>query len=234
MENNEQKELEKYLYDEKIRWESKAIDQLGFVNYLILTLSIAYVSYTYNNFSEIDLEFSIENIDLNLTFLLLSFGLMVFSSFLGGLVIFSRLADFRITRQIRRIQYNMLKHAGKEMDNRTEKRLGNYYSMFIIILKILNNKQPKILIEYCKSYQELKDSDKKLIDNQFNLLRDCAYNCGIFSWKSTLFQIISFFLSIFFLFVSLITYKWSLLAFLIIVLLVIIIVFFVNKICIPK
>ncbi len=231
MENNEKKELKKYLYDEKIHWESKAIDQLGFVNYLILTLSIAYVSYTFNNFSEIDLVFSIENIDFNLTFLMFSFGLMIFSSFLGGLVIFSRLADFRITRQIRRIQYNILKHAGDEMDNKTEKRIGNYYGRFFIVLKILNSKQPKILITESKNYSNYDNSQKKLIDERYKRLRNCSYNCGIFTWQSVLFQIISFFLSMFFLFVSIIEYKLIFLVLIAFISFIIIIGYCLNKSC---
>jgi hypothetical protein len=78
-----------------IRWQNIRITQLGFANNLIITLTVASLGYLMNFINS----HNILNFFQKLLFWISS-TLLIFSCFVGLLVIINRLEDFKITAQI--------------------------------------------------------------------------------------------------------------------------------------
>ncbi len=193
--------------ERRTRWQDKTNSQLGFLNNLILTIGIAFLTFNCKSFNLQNYRLSFENIDFSVSFLFVSVILVFFSIILGLGLALNRLWDFRITTHINRVRQNVYQYSkdknnndknneGEKLDESTPDNynLCDVLSMYRILSK---EKYPNITIEDCKDY--LKNEDVKLkIKREFKELRGISHNLGRYSSKLVKFQIIFLGWSIFF------------------------------------
>lgn len=195
-------------YNERtIRWQDKSRSQLSYVNDLVLTLSIAFLSfgYDYDIFSETSSVFqgisinvksivvALISIECDVTLIKFSFIFSGLSVFFGFLTIIYRLYDFRLTSQINLVRFRAWKHSEAKLDESTPDKY-NCLRRFTLTFKVLSEKYPKITIEECKNFG-LNPEDSTL-KHSFRELRNIVHNLGVGTWSMIKFQIISFAFSI--------------------------------------
>jgi len=204
----EKKQLLDEYHQRNVRWTDKALAQLSYFNNLMLTLSVGFISFSYKILEIQKLIFSIKNIDLSSTFMILSLIAMFLSTVKGIVISLNRLMDFRITRQVVQIRQRMLEHADRKMDESTPKKMP-WCERQMLIKKLYKQYYPEISIEDCKYYKEKNTSEKKRIDGDFEELRKISHNLGINTWKGTYCMVIFFGLSLFFYLLSILV-RWFL------------------------
>lgn len=187
--------LMKQYYDEKILWTEKAIDQLGYVNNLILVFSVGFIAYAFNE--EFKLAFNIDYPTLS-SGACKSYSLlfMYISSFAGIIVTLSRLADLRITRQKAIIKYSLMKYTDKNIFEVKPK-----HKCLSTRLKILaNTLTVKNFNKEGAEHENINTIYKKnsaVFSNKYRTLSDDANACGKTSWDFFLIQIITFTIALF-------------------------------------
>ncbi|ALM47831.1 hypothetical protein AMR72_02300 [Flavobacterium psychrophilum] len=180
--------------EREIRWTDNSLSQLSFFNSLLLTLGVGFLSFSYENFFKEKTSFSICNLDWNLTFTAISIFFIFLSIYYGLIVSINRLYSFRITRYINRTRHLIMKHSGLPMPEGTTKEFNKVRKLFLTFEVMIG--YPKITFEQCKTYKIL--DNKEEVKSNFNELRNIAHNLGINTWRNTNYQIVTFFLSVFF------------------------------------
>ncbi len=103
---------EEFFRERFARWQSREIDQLGFVNNLFIVLATGVLGF------QTDLIFKYnQTLECNKLFLFLSILLTLFSLGIGCFVAINRLKDFRMTQKIIRSEWK-----NKDVKNRIEMR----------------------------------------------------------------------------------------------------------------
>jgi hypothetical protein len=187
-------ELESKYHEREMRWNNKTLNELSFLNNLILTLSVGFLAFSYKTELLKNAHFAIKDINWSITLIIFSLFAIVFSILIGLIVSINRLIDFRLTRFINLIRYRMIKHASKKLDESTPEKFGRVKRFFLPLPFIL--KFPRITIEECKKFKDLSSNEKKMILDKFKLLRKITFNLGYSTWRKTLLQILLFAVSI--------------------------------------
>ncbi len=178
------------LYEESLernrRWTDKAMSQLSFLNSLLLTLGLAFITLSFEKLKSVDLRFDIHNYDKDLTLYVSSFILIGVSVFIGLLVAHNRTINFRITRHINQTRHRALKYSGHILDASTAetyKGRKRFWLQFKHIKEFL-----KILIEDCMVLND-DENTKNEVYNKFRELRVIGHNLGYSTWIRTNWQI---------------------------------------------
>lgn len=79
-------------------WQDKAIQQLSFTNNLLLTISIGFLSFSFNKDLLSNLKFTLTDFNLSITFYSLSLLSIVLAVGFGFIMLLTRLYDMRLTR----------------------------------------------------------------------------------------------------------------------------------------
>lgn len=190
-----EKLIEEY-HQRNSKWEGKTQDQLSYFNNLILTLSVGFISFSYKDLIEINLDFTLyNNINWKYTFMTISLLGMTFSIYKALLTSLNRLMDFRITHMVVQIRKRMLEHSSIMMEENTPQTY-QWIKRIMLAWKVLKNNYPEISIEKCKKFNDLKPEEQGNIKDNFIELRTISKNLGITTWKNTLWQIFFFGISI--------------------------------------
>ena len=183
-----------------IRWTSESLKQLSFYNNLLLTLSVGFLSLSFNPNHINGLRFSITNIDWSFTFFIISLISIILSILTGLLLAICRLQDFRLTRKVNQIRQRMFEHATVKLNEDTPGKFG-----FWRRLKLPFQDYPNVTMEECKNYKNLELKEKETIKFKFRELRNIAHNLGLNTWENTKLQTLYFGLSVFLYLLSLLT-----------------------------
>ncbi len=182
-------------YDERyLRWATKSRNQLSFLNNLLLTLSVAFLTlifrdkyfYTY---------FTLKNPDRDLTLSVLSLIAILISIGFGFITALDRLWDFRITSKITLIRKRMYKHSNTKLDESSSEKYG-FVQVLSMYWKLLVESYPNILIEQCKTFDNISDYKKGKIKDNFKELRTVSYNLGLKTWGHLKIQMVTFMISV--------------------------------------
>jgi len=160
--------------DCEIRWTQESLKQLSFINNLLVTLGIGFVSLMRH--------------DGNWVYKL-SITLMIVSILIGILCALSRLRDFRITRHIVETRRRVYEKCREKLDDSTPE-LYNCMGKLAVLVKPYN----RITIKKCEDYKENKDE----FTGCFKELRQIAHQFGKNSWFLMYSQLTLFFMSIVF------------------------------------
>jgi len=189
--------------ERNIRWSDAALNQLSFYNNLLLTLSVGFLSFSFDKCSFKGIRLSFEAVSWSHTFLVWSVILIAISIMLGLFVAINRLQDFRVSRQITLSRFRMRKYLNEPLDEDTPDEFNSWRRLTLAF-----HSYPKIKIEEyktCKTNEEsdeLKKKEKeKAIKNikfKFRELRNIAHNLGRTTWKLTVGQTTCFAISILF------------------------------------
>jgi hypothetical protein len=175
------------------RWAEESLTQLSFYNNLLLTLSVGFLSFSFNKYNFNDIRFFITGVDWSLTFLVGSVMAITISILLGLFVAINRLQDLRVTRQIGLSRYRMIKFFDKTLDENTPDKFNFWRKLTLTFCKY-----PTIKIEEYKKYKDYDDNYEakaeaiRSIRSDFEKLRKIAHNLGHVTWEITKFQTLSF------------------------------------------
>ncbi|SHG04955.1 hypothetical protein SAMN05444274_1272 [Mariniphaga anaerophila] len=188
--------LEEYI-ERNRRWTDKAMSQLSFLNNLLLTLGLGFISLAYDKIKDTKIVFDIKTIDYSLTCYIISLILIGISIFIGLFIAHNRSVNFRITRHINLVRLWAFKYSQKKLSissTDTEsfwKRISWQFKYCIDF--------PRISIENCKS---LKETDDKNLYETFQKLRIIGHNLGVSTWRRTNWQIFLFTLGLLLYFIA--------------------------------
>jgi len=189
MDNNEK--LLKEYHERNIRWTIESIKQLSYFNNLLLTISVAFLSFTFKPEAFVGLGFTFEHIGWSISFLVCSLWLVVISVFLGLILTVNRLQDFNVTRKINQIRQLIFEHCEVKLNESTPDTFDLWKRMTLIFRSI-----PIVTMEDCKNFKSLNTEEQENIKSKFSELRNIAHNLGLSTWRNTKFQILCFGLSI--------------------------------------
>lgn len=183
------------------RWQDYAITQLGYVNNIILTISIGFMAFAFNNDKKFleTLSFSKDSeFSCKMFFYILTLICLLVSIKFGIITSLSRLYDFKITRHIALTRMRFCKFSKGEFS------LPDYDFIKPKCKEIFNAlfKIPKGIKLLTKQETNLLKEKPELM-KKFNKLRRLSHNLGIISWGGIKMQIL-------FLLFSLILYVISL------------------------
>ena len=183
-------------------WQNKAIEQLGFANNFLLTLSVGLLVFLFKEsiFSKIHLCICGCSINLTLTLYVLAFLFVFLSSLTGTCVVFTRLYDYRISRHIvltRQRFYIANKEETIHEQNaavlwHSDFKEPKYLQRIGTIIRLLFLKLPFL------NEKEMKSLKSQFPKSKFESLRKFSFWLGIISWKWTKLQSLYFALSIIF------------------------------------
>lgn len=191
--------LQEY-HERHARWADKNSSQLSFYNNLLLTLSVGFLTFAYQDSKLIDLWSSLKNIDCSLTAYVFSVLAVMFSILTGLVASISRLYDFRITSHIILIRQRVLEHSRLRIDEKTPQKI-HYLKRMLLPYKLFIFDFPTITLEQCKSWND----NKVDLTGIFSNLRSMSFNLGLATWSRTKLQTL-------FLLVAIILYVTSILS----------------------
>jgi hypothetical protein len=176
--------LKKY-EDRAIRWQETALSQMGYTNNIILTLTLAFLAFAFNDKTIPTISFSNNSAShLKLCFHISSVVFLMLSVLFGVATSLFRLSDFRITRYITLTRKRYYECAVKE------EKHSKYLSA-----KSFNH--PKFC-QQCQTafrglFNNLNRIDKieatsNLNKDKFAKLREESHITGIISWHCIRFQ----------------------------------------------
>ncbi len=189
MDDNEK--LLKEYHERNIRWTNESLKQLSFFNNLLLTISVAFLTFTFKSKDIVGLRFTFQDIDWSLTFLICSLWLVVFSVITGLILTVNRLQDFNVTRKVNQIRQRMLEHSEAKLNQSTPETFD-----FWRRLTLAFQNHTTVTMEDCKNYKSLKTDEQENIKYKFRELRNIAHNLGLNTWRNTKLQTLYFGLSI--------------------------------------
>jgi hypothetical protein len=167
-------------------WRNISINQLSTTNNLLLTISTGFFVYVLQNKSISDLHCNVkESIDYTKLYFLMSLIFLFFSIFYGFATIFTRLYDFRITRNIifaRSRTKNKLKYTDYNSFKPYERTKALFTILFIRI-QFITRKDTK------KGFEDAEFKQK------FETLVKLSKILGVTTWLYTKFQVLHFILS---------------------------------------
>lgn len=207
-------EIMKSYLERENRWTNKTLEQLSFISNLLLTLSVGFLSFSYEKkvLNSISSTCNFKEIDWPLTFTIISVILISIAILTGLIVAINRLFDFRLTRNINQIRRRIYKHANQTRLDETSPEKFNLFQQIILPYQILfgirisikDNTttfkakycELQISIENCKGYLNSNEEIKTKLRRDFRALRNIAHNLGLNTWNMTFAQIILFAVSI--------------------------------------
>jgi len=169
-----------------IRWKEKSLAQLSFVNNLILSLSVVFLTFFYREFKTNETFISVPINEKYILLMKISLILILLSIITGVLVAINRLIDFRITKEIARIRYKAYKETKTKLvkKNISEIKFPNKdFLLFKILIGKLHNSDSI----------NISNSDINII---YNKLRETTFNLGKNTWNKTLWQLLFFVIAI--------------------------------------
>lgn len=169
-----------------IRWTDESLKQLSFYNNLLLTLSVGFLSFSFNQYTFKGIRFSCTNVDCSLTLLVGSVIFVTISIILGLFVAINRLQDFRVSRHISLVRYRVYKYSGIKFKDETPEL--NLWKRPCWIFQ----KYPIIRVEDCQNYKEANLEERKKIKNDFKKLRAISDNLGYMTWCLLKWQTVCF------------------------------------------
>lgn len=174
-----------------MRWADESLKQLSFYNNLLLTLSVGFLSFSFNKYTFSNIHFFGAEVDWCLTFLLISTVSITVSIIAGLFVAINRLQDFRISRRISLIRYRVYKHSGILLSECTQDEY-NFWKRLILVF----HNYPTVTIEECKSCNKTENKKIENIKSKFIELRNISHNLGRTTWNYTVLQTVGFALGI--------------------------------------
>lgn len=185
------------IYDERyVRWAATSRNQLSFLNNLLLTLSIVFLTLIFKD-KNYSTYFTLKNPNLDLTLSVLSLIAVLISIVFGFITALNRLWDFRITSRITLIRKRMNKHSNtKKLDESSSDKYG-FVQLLSMYWKLLMEIYPDISIEQCKAFDNISDYKKERSMDKFKELRTISYNLGLKTWRNLKIQMVTFIISIF-------------------------------------
>lgn len=168
--------------ERNIRWRQESLGQLSFINNLILSLGVGFITFAHN-------EEVLKSV-LVLEIYKWSVFFIVLSIFVGILVALNRLRDFRITSHIDRIRYLVYKYSREKLDEEISEPYRWLKKFFLLFCRY-----SRITLKQCQDFNkdiQIKDE----IKNNFKELRKVAYQFGRNTWFLTYSQIILFLIGI--------------------------------------
>lgn len=184
-------ETKKYKMEEYIernrRWTDKAMSQLTFLNSLLLTLGLGFISLSYEKLKTVDLRFDFVNTDITLTCHVISFIIVGTSVFIGLSIAHNRAVNFRITRFINQTRLRVFESSESKLDastTETYKASKRFWLQFKY-----SNSFPLLTTEDCENYKTLPKEKKEDFDATFRSLRVIGHNLGVSTWRRTNYQI---------------------------------------------
>ncbi|GLU55114.1 hypothetical protein [Dyadobacter frigoris] len=166
-------------YDERYKnWSAKALEQLGFTNNLIITLSVAFLGFL----------FTIDNAKCNNKCFYITIIIVCCISILFGiLAMISRLYDFKITRNItliRKIYFkkNNVKRTGTEKGKlpHSQKGKNSLLDSFYVVLKVFFYDIDNLSIEMSDLIQNFKKRSELSNSLGFATWRFFKLQTGVF------------------------------------------------------
>lgn len=181
-------------YDERhVRWAATSRNQLSFLNNLLLTLSIAFLTLIFKD-KNYSTYFTLKNPDLDLTLSVLSLIAVLISIGFGLISALNRLWDFRITSRITMIRKRMYKHSTTQLDESSSEKYG-FGQLLSMYWKLLMGIYPNISIEECKEFHKSCNYKQGKIRDNFKELRTISYNLGLKTWSNLKIQMLTFMIS---------------------------------------
>lgn len=180
-------------YNERyVKWAATSRNQLSFLNNLLLTLSIAFLTLIFRD-KNYSTYFTLKNPDCDLTLSVLSLIAVLISIGFGLITALNRLWDFRITSRITLIRKRMYKHSTTQLDESSSEKYCFFQSLSMY-WKLLRESCPNILIEQCKVFDNSCNCKKEIRAN-FKELRTISYNLGLKTWRNLKIQMLTFMIS---------------------------------------
>ena len=186
-------EIENKYHERYVRWQDKTRDQLSFFNNLLLTLSIGFLSFSYDNLMDTKIYFNFCHPQFCTTLFVLSFISIVLSILVGIFCVFSRLLDFRITTHINQVRYWSIKYSNTTLGDSSLKKLKDKLPTLI---SLIVNGYNRIDINECKSLKNSNLEDIGAFKADFKILRAISQNLGNGTWIKLKWQIFLFFIGI--------------------------------------
>ncbi len=191
--HNVEIDFEKKYHERYVRWQDKTREQFSFFNNLLLTLSVGFISFGYDNLMDTKIFFSFCHPQFDTTIFVLSFISIVLSILVGIFCVFSRLLDFRITTHINQVRYWSIKYSNTTLGDSSLKKIKDILPS---LTSLIFNGFNRIDIDECKS---LKNSNLEEIDAfkaNFKILRAISQHLGNGTWIKLKWQIVLFFIGI--------------------------------------
>ena len=179
-------ELKKY-EDRAIRWQETALSQMGYTNNIILTLTLAFLAFAFNDNTIPSTSFTPNTaLNNNLCLHFSSVVCLMLSVLFGVASSLFRLYDFRITRNI---TLTRKRYYEETLDGETDSKTLPDYSFPYPKCKLQFKTAFHIICRRIKLIEKntLKEKNGK---KQFNYLRRQSFVLGILSWKCLKLQFI--------------------------------------------
>lgn len=169
----------KFYNDRYAYWTDIALSQLSFTNNLLLTISLGFLGFCFNNETADSLWKTLSIITIGISILL------------GLCIVFCRLYDFRISRRLLLIRKRVYE---KKKIKLPEESLGKFKMRHRLgaFLNVLFTALPEVTNEEIEEY----DKNEEKIDTNFVKLRILSKKLGSASWTWTKTQVLFFLLSI--------------------------------------
>jgi len=190
-------ENESYRY-----WQEKAISQLTLTNQFLTGISLAFLAFCFDqfNFKYFNLVESYKEINWSITCQALSVGFIMLSVILGIVVIFVRLIDFRITRNIS-LTKDRITSTYAENTKKGSSRKGEIFDlefpkpkaikMFEVVFFVIFRQ-----IEMIKRKEIRTCIDIRKLNKRVNKLRWISFILGNISWKIPSLQLLMILVSL--------------------------------------
>ena len=178
----------KYYLERHVRWTENSLNQLTFFNNILVTLTIAFISFAFNLKTFHGLEFS-SHLNWSLTFSVISITLAIFSAIMGIYFSFNRLYDFLLSRHLNLTRYRMLKYHDQILNADSygkEQRIPGLKKWFLSF-DLLTGYPYKIIVSKGQDESEIRR-----VKENFVKMRKVTYNLGVVTGKLLTFQVISF------------------------------------------
>lgn len=161
-------------HERNIRWTKEDLRQLSFLNSLILSLGVGFLTFSYGG-ETLELVSAFKE---NNEVYKWSVVFIVLSIVMGCWGALNRLRDFRITRYINRIRYLVYKYSQQKLDGKEPE----YYGLIKSLSLLFRVSYPKI---NCQAFNE---ETKDKISKDFKELRKIAHQLGRNTWFLTYSQ----------------------------------------------
>ncbi|MFN6380661.1 MAG: hypothetical protein ACK4WD_15385 [Flavobacteriales bacterium] len=199
-------ENESYRY-----WQEKAISHLTLTNQFLTGISLAFLAFCFNefNFKECNLTYSVEGINWSITLQALSMCFILISVILGIVVIFVRLIDFRITRNVSLSKARIRQELIKKKLRRKESQINEYFDVEFETPKLRERVDLIFLILFNKYKLISREETKERFNDpafyeKINDLRALSFGLGTISWKIPNRQLLMIVMSVIFYVTSLV------------------------------
>jgi len=198
-------------YSERHRfWSGIAISQLSFSNNLFLTISIGLFGYCFDKGLN---DITTGKIISLPTLYIISLGFLLLAVLYGIMTTFSRLLDFRITRELTQMRKKIFKinstilRDSEYAEEISDPKICDRICSNFMAISVIFTGYSKISISNNINIKEIKKSEKtnennpfvsdENFKNKYNKLRKLAHNLGSVSWKYLGYQMLTFFLGAF-------------------------------------